>query len=526
LEFIDEHRRKRQFILSAADAQGDGVAVRTALAERGFILPYHSRRAFLSLLTATPVIPQENGALRCADRTGWHVDAAGKLSYVLPDRTIGGNVILHTEHTVRPRSAKGTVDEWREHIAARIINGDPRPTLTLSAAFAGTILSFARMTSVGLHFVGPSSIGKTTLAILAASVQGDPSEVVRSWNITVAGIEGAAAESSDGVLILDEINACNPHDVERLVYSLGNGTGRQRANVRGGARIVRTWRAMTISTGERDLSEILHVTGRRQTTAGAGLRMLHIPAQGAYGVFNNLPDNVNGRRFADGLVASARKYHGTAGPAFIEKLAADPAVESTIGAAITKAREALGETTSEQEGRAASVLATIAAAGELATRYELTGWGDDQATHAAKAMFEEWKAARGKGNEEDRQAVEAVRDFIIRHGESSFTALGAHTTPIGGERRDRHGLTIINRTETVADPARAFERRGWYRYNDDAREWLLTSEAMHEATHGLNFRTSVDALVRARMLRRHGKEAMTQVKIEGTNRRVYIVSKV
>ena len=42
-------------------------------------------------------------------------------------------------------------------------------------------------------------------------------------------MEGAAALFNDGLLVLDEISECNPHDVGAIIYALGNGRGKQRA---------------------------------------------------------------------------------------------------------------------------------------------------------------------------------------------------------------------------------------------------------------------------------------------------------
>jgi putative DNA primase/helicase len=61
----------------------------------------------------------------------------------------------------------------------------------------------------------------------------------------------------------------------------------------------------------------------------------------------------------------------------------------------------------------------IAAAGELATMFEVVPWIDGEATRAAENCFLAWLNQRGSTNAgEDDQAIEQVRAFIEAHGVS------------------------------------------------------------------------------------------------------------
>lgn len=51
----------------------------------------------------------------------------------------------------------------------------------------------------------------------------------------------------DTCLCLDEINEADPREVGAIVYSLGNGTGKTRANRIGSARYVHRWRLTSSS---------------------------------------------------------------------------------------------------------------------------------------------------------------------------------------------------------------------------------------------------------------------------------------
>ena len=102
--------------------------------------------------------------------------------------------------------------------------------------------------SVG-GFVGDSSTGKTTIIEIACATWGRPN-FRRSWRATANGMEGAAALFNDCLLALDEISECEPKEVGAIVYALGNGRGKQRANRTGNSRSVTRWRRVVLSSGE------------------------------------------------------------------------------------------------------------------------------------------------------------------------------------------------------------------------------------------------------------------------------------
>jgi uncharacterized protein (DUF927 family) len=142
--------------------------------------------------------------------------------------------------------------------------------LSLATAFAGPLLDVIDDPSGGLHIHGHSQTGKTSLLRCAGSVYGpgDTSGPMRTWRATANGLEGVAAETSDGLLVLDEMGQASAREIDDTIYMLSNQAGKARA----------VW-------------QNLH--GK----LAAGL--------------------------SDHLRAASRSYFGTAGPAFLEKLAKD-----------------------------------------------------------------------------------------------------------------------------------------------------------------------------------------------------------
>lgn len=84
-------------------------------------------------------------------------------------------------------------------------------------------------------------------------------------------------------------------------------------------------------------------------------------------------------------------------------------------------RKLTPEDAGNQVGRAVTRFALVAMAGELATRAGITGWPEGEAFAAAERCLAAWMADRGhSANQEDRAALEQVRDFFTRNQYSRF----------------------------------------------------------------------------------------------------------
>lgn len=327
--------------------------------------------------------------------------------------------------------------------------------LAISTAFAGPLLQLAGQEGGGVNIFGASSKGKTTVIQAAASVWGPPG-YVRAWRATANGLEGAATSSTDTVLILDELGVVDARDAAAGLYSLSNGTGKARAARDGSLREPKTWRVLTLSTGEIPVGTKLAEDQGRKARAGQLVRMLDVPADRGkgFGAFDHGgPDNDAGK-LARAFKHAAGLAYGAAGPEFVRRL---------IKAGITgdDVRERVADFTAKnvpagsdgQIVRAAQRIGLIAAAGELATSIGIIAWKHGEATAAAAWALGRWIDGRG-GTEpaEVRQAIEQVRLFVEQHGESRF------------DRTDNDGARPVN------------NRAGWRRGFGPDRHWLIPSE--------------------------------------------------
>jgi putative DNA primase/helicase len=102
--------------------------------------------------------------------------------------------------------------------------GNSRLILALCTAFEGPVGELLKEEGGGLHFVGSSSIGKTTLLRVAGSVWGGGRNgFPQTWRTTDNALEGIARAHSGTLLALDEIGELDPRKAGEVAYMLVNG---------------------------------------------------------------------------------------------------------------------------------------------------------------------------------------------------------------------------------------------------------------------------------------------------------------
>lgn len=425
--------------------------------------------------------------IECALQTGWA--GTDYRAFVLPDSVIGprasGVAYQSGERGSDEYATAGTLTGWQSGIS-QLAEGNPLLVLGICAAFAGPVLARCGQESGGIHFIGDSSTGKTTIIEAACSVWGG-SGFRRSWRTTGNGLEGAAALFNDSLLALDEISECDPRQVGEVVYMLGNGRGKQRASRTGSARSVARWRSSVLSTGERSISTTMTEGGHR-IKAGQAVRLLDVPAQRTYGAWDKLHHHDSGTEFSDAIKRAAMTDYGHAGRAFLEKLTRDHDGNFSEALDAMKALPELQSPGDEgQAKRAAARFAVMALAGELATSYGITGWAEGEAIQAAGVGFAAWLTLRGAdlGNAERHQIVERITGFIERHGDSRFSDADSD------------------------DPQRAVmvrDRAGWWRSVAGERIYLFNADGMREALKGFDFNRALDALQQAGVIDKPGAD--------------------
>lgn len=418
LRFVDRKGYWHEWAMPLQLIRGNGDELRGLLLSMGVQISVEGDSLLLQWLRNA----RAEKHIMAASRTGWHRQD-DTWAFVFPHQVIGSDKLcFQSEHSVNQDfKSSGTLQSWQACVAAPCL-GNPMLLFVLSAAFAGPLLRLVNQYDggLGIHLLGDSSQGKTTALHMAASVWGAPT-FVKSWRATGNGLEGIAAALNDTLLVLDEISESAPQEIGAIVYALGNGIGKQRANRYGSAREPSRWRIMWLSSGERSLNGHMR-EANLSAKAGQQVRLLDIPAtHQTHGIFDDLHGHAHGGAFADSLSQAYQQHHGHAGIAFIQHLIADKQDLYRFYADICAlpmfaAKEGLG-------GRAAKVFALVAMAGELAIQYGIVPWPSSAALQAASTAYLAWHHLHGGAQTEEQQILKAVQTFIDRHGESCFYPL-------------------------------------------------------------------------------------------------------
>ena len=503
LRWWDADGREHVRQVADYDLHGDPAVLCARLADVGLRIERNGQRDFADYLSVLDV----RRRVTVVPRTGWH-DLNGRSSFVLPSETIGGRgserVILDPmAHGLY--EARGNIEDWSDG-AALLAHGQLLPVLAISTALSGTLLYLTGVEGGGVHFFGPSSIGKTTLLNLAGSVWGPGGTpgYVRTWRATANGLEGAAAGATDTALVLDELGQVEARELATAIYALANGIGKARAQRDGSLRETRTWRVQTISSGELPINAKLIEECGRKPRAGQLVRMLDIPASRRFGVFDLAGPDGDGAGLAKACQVAAASAYGTAGPEFVRRLIAEQVSGEAVAAMVRKfVRDHSPPGADGQVVRVAQRLGIIGAAGELATSFGLTSWNIDESVAAAAWALDQWIEMRG-GTEpaEVRQAIAQVRHFIEAHGDSRFDSLN-----------DPHDLRPVH------------NRAGWRKGANEHRRWLIPPEVWRaELCAGLDSKSVARELAKRGMLERGNDGNLRVEKIAGTSKRVYVVT--
>jgi uncharacterized protein (DUF927 family) len=492
-----EHSR---YVPDAA-LHGDPALLCAGLADGGLSIDRAYQRQFARYLSEARV----RRRARLVALIGWH-EIGERLVFTLPSETIGprnGESVIFESAANHLYDKRGTVGDWREGVG-KLARGQVLAVFAISVALCGPLLFLTGIEGGGFHLFGHSSKGKTTLLRMAASIwgRGGTPGYVGSWRATANGLEGAAADATDTLLTLDELGQVQAGELAIALYSLSSGTGKTRAMRDGSLRAPRSWRISILSSGELPVGGKLIEEKGRKPRAGQLVRLLDIPAARPFGVFDDVGPN-GAAAFAEACALAATTAYGTAGPEFVRRLIAEHVTGEDVRSMVDEF--VAGQVSSGADGqvvRAAHRFGIVATAGELATRFQIAPWRAGEARTAAAWALEEWIDGRdGTEPAEVRQAIAQVRLFIEQHGDSRFDSLD-----------NPDARPVINRA-------------GWRKSLGENRRWMIPTEVWKvEVCAGLDPKFTAKVLAERGMLERESDGNAKVVKIEGTSKRVYVIT--
>lgn len=474
---VDPDGKEKKIILGLRAFNGDALSASGELLDAGLRIGSGTARKLVIeyLHTSTP-----DKRAKTTNKTGWH-GADDEMVFVLPEKTIGksSEEWLYSSQLPdsNPYRQKGTLKAWRENVAA-LCAGNSRLVFSVCTALASPLLHLLGAEGGGFQLTGKSSTGKSTALFLAASVCGGR-DYLQRWRSTDNGLESLAQSRSDSLLVLDEVKQLDGKIAAESAYMLANGLGKVRSNANGTSRSVAAWRLLFLSSGELSLSQ--HVTDAGKSVhAGMEVRLCDLPADAGagMGLFENIHGYESASQFAETLAANAGKYYGTAFVQFVQQVLenrqAIPAMLKDCEKVF--AEEVLTDSASGQARRVAGRVALVAAAGELATQWGITGWQQWEAMKAAITCFKAWlDGYGGEANKEERDMLAQVRRFL----EANF---------------DR--FVLIDRAEDTHAP-KTLNRAGYRKpANDGLAEYFIFPETFKsEICKGFNYRDVAKLLV-------------------------------
>ena len=510
LRWQDNEGREHRWAMPMEVLSSDAAGVRARLLGEGLAFISTNarwRERFAEYLQTAPV----NRRIRCISRGGWH-----DSSYTLPDETFGlegSDEVMYQASTDADSNwrIKGSANDWRVQIGEKC-SGNSRLVLAVSCAFAGPLLSIAGAESGGIHFYGASSTGKSTALLVGGSVcGGGPVGFVQNWRATVNGLESLAEAFNDGTLYLDELAQVDPKEAAEACYLLANGQGKSRMTKALTFRKKLTWRILFVSAGELTLAEHAASAGK-QTKGGAEVRLLNICADAGQGLglFENLHEFPSPEGFVSHLRAAANNFYGAPFRSYLATLVGSrKSALEVIEAAKSEVRLTLPPNAAGEVVRAADRFALVGAAGELATKWGLTGWEKGESIQAITQCLHAWIAARGTlGNSDLEAGIIQVRAFLGKHGSSRFQRL------LSNPRTNR------NEEEVVRD------RVGFYRSDEnDETEFLILLDVFRgEVCAGRDFTGVAKELHKRGFLVRDGQNLTIKPRLPGLGSvRVYCV---
>lgn len=280
-----------------------------------------------SLVRQTAEGPPAGGPIHVVEAAGFHGGCYFATGELLPGTLHGVPVVDARPDGEAGAGTAGSPADWRSG-AHRLANGQALPTFVLAYGFAAILLALVGrlIDNPGAELVGPSSIGKSYLLRLLATIFGDPARLLACWDATINGLEGPMARADGGALLLDEGSqfladggADRRHAMARAMFKLAHGTEKARY----GTTSVRRRFAFLSSTNVplSALTAGLSV----DEAAGVRVRVLSIPSDAGtgLGVFDRLPPGcATGAEAIAALHAFVGAQHGHAAPAFARRLAA------------------------------------------------------------------------------------------------------------------------------------------------------------------------------------------------------------
>lgn len=124
----------------------------------------------------------------------------------------------------------------------------------IAASLSSPLLKINKVRNFTVYQWASSKAGKTAALKAAISCWGDPNRLITTFNATQTSLNALEPFFNDCILALDEKDQSRDVSADRIIYDIGNGQGRLRANVKGEIKTTQKFRIIGFATGEEPLT--------------------------------------------------------------------------------------------------------------------------------------------------------------------------------------------------------------------------------------------------------------------------------
>lgn len=151
---------------------------------------------------------------------------------------------------------KGSLDIWLDMVRTEVIGNTPL-TFVMLLGFGSMLLGYLNdsfdLGCLVFNLTNTSSKGKTSAAMLAASILGSPAfdrGLVATMNSTQNALIGFVSQADSHTVVLDEAATAEKGSFRKLLYQLCSGRERMRLNTDGQMKDTHSFNSIVICTSE------------------------------------------------------------------------------------------------------------------------------------------------------------------------------------------------------------------------------------------------------------------------------------
>jgi len=205
----------------------------------------------------------------------------GQKSFVLGTRMFSKpdvkQVIQLDNEETKGLSQKGSLENWVSGVKSVI--SDPVVRTKCYWAASAILLDILEAQSSIFHHFGDTSTGKTISSKVAFSMIGDPNKLKLAGHSTPNYLEDVANRNTDLPMFLDEISIQSVEVLHDVIYIISNGVGKGRAKKEGGVHVIKRWKTIVLSTGEKPIIDYAGFGGQQVRAFETRRKMAYMPDQ-------------------------------------------------------------------------------------------------------------------------------------------------------------------------------------------------------------------------------------------------------